>query len=132
MPDRQIEAEAFSRLQEVVAILRSDKGCPWDRKQTPGTLKKYLIEECRELAEAIDSGNEDAVCEELGDVYFILSLFGLIYTEQGKFTATDALNSITEKMIRRHPHVFANTPAGTEQELREQWEQIKQGEKKNL
>lgn len=132
MPDHQTEAEAFIRLQEVVATLRSDKGCPWDRKQTPGTLKKYLFEECRELAEAIDSGREEAICEELGDVYFILSLFGALFTEQGKFATTDALNCITEKMIRRHPHVFADAPAGTEQELREQWEQIKQREKKSL
>lgn len=129
MPHHQAELEAFIRLQEVVATLRSEQGCPWDRKQTPGTLKKYLLEECRELAEAIDSGHEEAICEELGDVYFILSLLGAILAEQGTFSCADALRQITGKMIRRHPHVFAGAPMGSEQELREQWERIKLDEK---
>ena len=129
MPLRQAGQEAFIRLQEVVATLRSEQGCPWDRKQTPSSLKKYLLEECRELAEAIDSGQEEAICEELGDVYFILSLLGAIFAGQGKFSCADALHQITGKMIRRHPHVFAGAPVGSEQELREQWERIKLDEK---
>ena len=129
MPDRQIEAEAFSRLQEVVAILRSDKGCPWDRKQTPGTLKKYLIEECRELAEAIDSGNEDAVCEELGDVLFLLLFISRLYESAGAFSLEDALTSNAAKMIRRHPHVFSGEVFNSREEQLREWDRIKRSEK---
>ena len=123
------DTEAFRRLQEIVTTLRGANGCPWDIRQTPASLKKYLLEECRELAEAIDSENKEDICEEIGDVYFILTMLTTMFTEQQGFTAGDALDRISAKMIRRHPHVVAGSATGDEQQLRRQWEQIKAEEK---
>ncbi len=122
--------DALARLLAIVARLRGEDGCPWDRKQTPATLKKYLLEETAELAEAIDSGDPDHIREEIGDCFFILAMLTTMFREQGLFAATDALEDIIAKMIRRHPHVFADQTAGSEQELRRQWEEIKAGEKR--
>ena len=126
-PDQ--ESATFERLRQIVAILRGPDGCPWDQRQTPGSLKKYLLEECRELAEAIDSGQEEAIAEETGDVLFILTLLIAMFEEQNRFTAESVLERIIDKMIRRHPHVFAGVPLGNEHELRLQWERIKAEEK---
>lgn len=128
-PEPTGDTEAFHRLQEIVRTLRGEHGCPWDIRQTPASLKKYLLEECRELAEAIDSGREEDICEEIGDVFFILTMLTTMFTEQERFTAADALERITAKMIRRHPHVFAGAAAGDEHHLRRQWERIKAEEK---
>ncbi len=118
------------RLDLIIKTLRGSQGCPWDQKQTPQTLKKYLLEETQELAEAIDQGDPGHICEEIGDLYFILNLLTLLYEEQGDFTTEDALNGIIKKMLRRHPHVFDHSTASTEEELRDQWERIKTEEKK--
>lgn len=120
---------ALDRLLHIVGRLRGDGGCPWDIKQTPASLKKYLLEECSELVEAIDTNKSEGVCEEIGDLFFILTLLTKIYTEQQQFTIEDVLDGIVAKMIRRHPHVFAGAPLSDEQELRDQWERIKQQEK---
>ena len=128
-PEPTGDTEAFRRLQEIVRTLRGEHGCPWDIRQTPASLKKYLLEECRELAEAIDSGRYEDICEEIGDVFFILTMLTTMFTEQERFTAADALERITTKMIRRHPHVFAGAAAGDEHHLRRQWERIKAEEK---
>ncbi len=117
------------RLKQIVAVLRGKNGCPWDIKQTPQTLKKYLLEETRELAEAIDEANPQHICEEIGDVYFILTLLTLLFEEENSFTTDDTWNGITQKMIRRHPHVFAGQRVHSEEELNTQWEQIKKEEK---
>jgi uncharacterized protein YabN with tetrapyrrole methylase and pyrophosphatase domain len=119
----------FSRLAEVVATLRGKSGCPWDIKQTPVSLKKYLLEECQELAEAIDNGGEKEVCEEIGDVFFILTMLIAMFTEQNKFTADDVFEGIIAKMIRRHPHVFSGASLTDVDELRAQWQRIKAQEK---
>ncbi|XOF32874.1 MAG: MazG nucleotide pyrophosphohydrolase domain-containing protein [Candidatus Electrothrix sp. YB6] len=127
------DVNPFQRLQQIVRTLRSDGGCPWDRKQTPQTLKKYLLEEAAELAEAVELGDPQHICEEIGDLYFILALLTTVFEEQSSFSADDALHLACEKMVRRHPHVFAassNDPPLSEQQLREQWEQIKKEEKK--
>ena len=124
------DTEAFRRLQEIVRTLRGEHGCPWDIRQTPASLKKYLLEECRELAEAIDSGRDEDICEEIGDVFFILTMLAAMFAEQERFTAEAALEGIATKMIRRHPHVFAGTVAGDDQDLRRQWERIKAEEKR--
>ena len=116
------------RLKQIVAVLRGKNGCPWDIKQTPQTLKKYLLEETRELAEAIDEANPQHICEEIGDVYFILTLLTLLFEEENS-TTDDTWNGITQKMIRRHPHVFAGQRVHSEEELNTQWEQIKKEEK---
>ncbi|CAK8722945.1 ATP diphosphatase [Candidatus Electronema halotolerans] len=124
--------QAFQRLEEIVRILRSERGCPWDQKQTAASLKKYLLEEAAELAEAIDQGDPALICEEAGDLHFVLALLLAICEEQGGCSAAAALNAACEKMRRRHPHVFAADQETTlsEAQLREQWERIKQEEKK--
>ena len=126
------QQHCLSRLEEIIGRLRSKNGCPWDKKQTPASLKKYLIEETRELAEAIDEGEPQHICEEIGDLFFILTMFCEMFKEQDAFTTDDALQTIIAKMIRRHPHVFNGLPAGNEQELRSQWQAIKEMEKKNI
>ena len=122
--------DALARLQQIIATLRSEKGCPWDIKQTPASLKKYLLEECHELADALEKDQEKEICEEIGDVLFILFMLINIFSEQGRFTADAVLEQINEKMIRRHPHVFAGVPIADEQALHAQWERIKALEKK--
>jgi len=122
---------AFVRLERLVATLRGPGGCPWDIRQTPPSLKKYLLEECRELAEAIDSGDEQAICEEMGDVYFILAMLTAMFVEQDRFTSEEVLAGIVAKMTRRHPHVFGDATVIGEQALREQWQHIKAQEKRS-
>jgi len=128
-PPRQERGSLFARLERLVATLRGPGGCPWDIKQTPLSLKEYLLEECQELADAIDSNDERVICEEMGDVYFILAMLAVMFSEQNRFTAEDAIEGIIAKMIRRHPHVFGDTPVTDEQALREQWRRIKEQEK---
>jgi nucleoside triphosphate diphosphatase len=127
----QESAAAFARLLHIVRTLRGEQGCPWDIKQTPLSLKKYLLEECQELIEAIDHGSHQDICEEIGDVLFILTMLTHLYTEQQRFTATDVFSAINDKMIRRHPHVFGDAQVTDEQELRAQWLRIKEQEKQS-
>jgi len=122
----------LTRLLEIVEKLRGHNGCPWDRKQTPGSIKKYLLEESEELAEAIETGDSAHICEEIGDLFYILSMLITMYKEQGLFSIEDVLEGISGKMIRRHPHVFAGLKTGTDTELRQQWEAIKAREKTEL
>lgn len=121
--------QKYAELLEIIRTLRGENGCPWDKKQTPETLKKYLVEECDELLEAITSGDTKNVCEEIGDLFFVLSMFVIMYEEQKAFSPTAPLNAICEKMIRRHPHVFEESICLNEEQLRKQWEQIKKAEK---
>jgi tetrapyrrole methylase family protein/MazG family protein/ATP diphosphatase len=130
-PSLQESAAAFARLLHIVRTLRGEQGCPWDIKQTPLSLKKYLLEECQELIEAIDHGSHQDICEEIGDVLFILTMLTHLYTEQQRFTATDVFSAINDKMIRRHPHVFGDAQVTDEQELRAQWLRIKEQEKQS-
>lgn len=123
--------DSFVRLQRIVAVLRGDQGCPWDIKQTPASLKKYLLEECRELAEAIDNGHPNDIREEIGDVFFILTMLAALFEEQQQFSANEAMEEVIAKMIRRHPHVFADAAVTDEHELRAQWERIKAQEKQS-
>ena len=120
----------LSKLQDIVQCLRGEHGCPWDKNQTPISIKKYLLEETTELAEAIEKGDSKHICEEIGDLFFILTILCEMFREQNASTADDALQSIIDKMIRRHPHVFAGIQTGTDQELRSQWEAIKRMEEK--
>jgi len=124
-------AAAFTRLEQVVATLRGENGCPWDIKQTPASLKKYLLEECHELAEAIDKGGEKEICEEIGDVFFILTMLIAMFAEHNHFTGGDVLDGIIAKMIRRHPHVFGNVSLADADELQAQWQRIKAQEKQS-
>ncbi len=119
--------EKFTELYDIITKLR--KNCPWDKKQTPESIKKYLIEEAEELAEAVSHKSSQHVCEETGDLLFILMMIIRIYEEDNNFTITDVLSKISNKMIRRHPHVFAGKETGSEDELKKQWETIKAQEK---
>lgn len=130
MPSPELRDE-FSRLYTIIKQLRSENGCPWDLRQTPASIKKYLLEETAELAEAIDREDAPHTCEEIGDLFYILILLIRMHEEQGSFHAHEVFAGIAEKMIRRHPHVFAGAKAGTESELHAQWEQIKAMEKKS-
>ena len=117
-------------LCNTVSRLRSRNGCPWDQKQTIRSLKKYFEEETNELIEAMSEDDPEHLCEEIGDVLFHLVLMAEISSEAGRFSMEDAINGINDKMIRRHPHVFAGSPPGNEEELKIQWEKIKSQEKK--
>lgn len=121
----------FSHLIETIEALRSEKnGCPWDRRQTTSSLVKYLQAEFDELLEAIAREDHDNLCEELGDLLFLVVMVATINQEQAHFTIADVVKGITEKLIRRHPHVFAGSQITDEEQLREQWQRIKAMEKK--
>lgn len=121
--------EQFLELLAIMARLRGEDGCPWDRKQTAQSLKSYVLEEAQELLEAIDSGDTDHIREELGDLLFHVVFLNHLFEEQGIFGMEDVLSGISKKMIRRHPHVFGNARVESEQELRRQWQEIKALEK---
>ena len=114
---------------EIVKKLRSAEGCPWDKEQSPSSLKRYLKEETQETIEAIDTNNPQHIKEELGDILYIIVLLAQIYNEEKLFNIGDVFDSISEKMIRRHPHVFGDEKIKTVAELREKWLEIKDIEK---
>lgn len=119
----------FYRLREVIQTLRGPGGCPWDQKQTHESLRKYLIEEAYELIDAINKEDDENLIEELGDVLLQVMLHSQIGEDDGYFSIEDVIRSVTEKMIRRHPHVFGEAVLETEEELSKSWEAIKQEEK---
>ena len=123
------ELSQFQELLKTIHCLRGKNGCPWDQKQTDVSLKKYFIEESSELLEAIDNNDSHETCEELGDLLFLILMLCEINAEQDLFTLSDVLTTINEKLIRRHPHVFAGVPAGDEESLKKQWQAIKAKEK---
>ena len=118
----------FSELREIIAKLRSEHGCPWDRKQTHESLKKCLTDECDEVIAAIDNQDTENLCEELGDVLFQVMFHSEIEAEQGNFTVDDVVNGICEKMIRRHPRIFGGEIPEVENE-KDLWEAIKKRER---
>jgi tetrapyrrole methylase family protein/MazG family protein len=114
-------------LVEIMARLR--RSCPWDREQTHTSLVRYLIEETFEVVEAIESGDEDDICEELGDLLFQVVFHAQLGTERGKFSVADVIDSLSNKMIRRHPHVFGDVAVANVDEVWANWEQLKSLEK---
>ncbi len=121
---------ALQQLIDVVAQLRSpDGGCPWDLAQTPETLTPYVIEEAYEVVDAIKSGDESAIAEELGDLLLQVVLQAQIASEAGSFSLTEVAEGITQKLIRRHPHVFGNVEVQSIDQVRQNWSQIKAAEK---
>ena len=122
--------EALQQLVDVVAQLRSPSGgCPWDLAQTPQTLTPYVIEEAYEVVDAIRSGDKNAIAEELGDLLLQVVLQAQIASEEGDFTLTEVAQGITQKLIRRHPHVFGDVEVRDAEEVHQNWEQIKAAEK---
>jgi len=130
MTSGKATGHALHKFLAIITRLRGEDGCPWDRKQTPASIKKYLLEETDELARAIDEGDPIHICEEIGDVFYILAMLCEMFEEQGEFNADDALTTISQKMIRRHPHVFAGRPTGDDKALKQQWEAIKRRERR--
>lgn len=115
----------------LVKTLRSDDGCPWDREQTPEQIKTYLLEEAYELLDALESGNHEDICTELGDLLFHIVFLAGIFEEAGDFNMSDVLQKITEKMIRRHPHVFGQAQVSSPEEVRDRWHETKMAEAKD-
>ena len=128
-PDPARLTPAFRELCEVVARLRSSTGCPWDREQTLDSIKPFTLEETYELLEAIDSGDDAAIVEELGDVLLQVVLDSQIAADEGRFDLNDVVAGLTRKMIARHPHVFGDQQASTAKDVTRHWDRIKQQEK---
>lgn len=120
--------KSLSRLVEIMALLRSERGCPWDREQTHQSLKTCAIEETYEVLEAIDSGNPDKLREELGDLLLQVVFHAQLAAEAGQFNIDDVIAAIVEKLIRRHPHVFSDTQVSGVSGVLENWEKIKRRE----
>ena len=119
----------FSQLNRIMRILRAPDGCPWDRKQTHESLRETCVEEAWEVADAIDRGNMDDLCEELGDLLMQITLHSEIARQHGEFTIDDVTGSICRKMISRHTHIFGTDRAKDSQEVLDLWEKNKQKEK---
>jgi len=131
IPSNQRETlDALQHLIEVVAKLRSpDGGCPWDLAQTRETLTPYVIEEAYEVVDAIRTGDHDAIAEELGDLLLQVVLQSQVASDEGQFDLSLVAQKISEKLIRRHPHVFADVTVENLDEIHRNWEQIKAAEK---
>jgi MazG family protein len=123
-------AAALTAFVEVIRRLRGPGGCPWDAKQTPDTLKTYMLEEAYELVEALDSREVDKIREELGDVLLHIVMISEMYRENDSFSLIEVIDDIRAKMIHRHPHVFGEEKAETLEELRSIWEKAKTAEGK--
>lgn len=128
-PDPGRLGPAFQNLCEVVARLRAPDGCPWDRIQTLETIKPYTLEETYELLEAIDSGADEAIVEELGDLLLQVILDSQIGADEGRFDLVEVVQRITEKMIHRHPHVFGEAVADSVADVAKHWHEAKGQEK---
>ncbi|AOV06303.1 nucleoside triphosphate pyrophosphohydrolase [Sporosarcina ureilytica] len=126
---REDRLKEWSTFREIIAKLRSPEGCPWDREQTHVTLKTYLIEEAHELLEAIAHEDDEGMIEELGDILLQVFLHAQIGEDDGYFAMEDVLQSIGEKMIRRHPHVFGDVDVENAEQVVQNWQEIKASEK---
>lgn len=127
--DESLLYKDFSYLRNIIAELRGPDGCPWDKKQTHESLRKYLVEECYELIEAINNQDIDHMVEELGDVLLQIMLHSQIGEDSGYFSVDDVVEGITEKMIRRHPHVFGEEKAESVEDVMKHWQKAKSLEK---
>src|SRR5215470_16075904 len=125
--------QEFDRLVDIMAVLRSPHGCPWDREQTIDSLKPFVLEETYEVLEAIDRHDHTALREELGDFLFEAVFVAQLESEDGHFTIADSLTSIADKLVRRHPHVFARDEStasiDSADKVVTRWEEIKAKER---
>ncbi|MDQ6807997.1 MAG: nucleoside triphosphate pyrophosphohydrolase [Verrucomicrobiota bacterium] len=121
----------FDRLRDVVRRLRAPDGCSWDRDQTNPSLAPAIIEEAYEVADAIRAGDDVNLCEELGDLLMVILMHAQIAEGAGRFTIEEALRGVTDKLVRRHPHVFGTSDARDSGAVLKQWDAIKRDEKKN-
>jgi tetrapyrrole methylase family protein/MazG family protein len=121
--------KGFSDLVAIMAKLRGEDGCPWDRRQTKEDLKPFLIEEAYEVLEALDRGDEQGLKEELGDLLFHIIFMARIAEEEGAFNIDDIIAGVTKKMVRRHPHVFGGSEVSGAHEVEANWARLKSTEK---
>jgi len=120
----------FERLVEILAVLRSEQGCPWDRQQDERSIANYFLEEVFEAIDAVAAADASALREELGDVMMEVVFLARIYAEKGRFTISDVLDGIVDKMTRRHPHVFEGRRVSSCREVVASWQEHKAAEKK--
>ncbi|QHW32143.1 nucleoside triphosphate pyrophosphohydrolase [Paenibacillus rhizovicinus] len=128
--DDRLRNRSFERLHEIVAILRSPEGCPWDKEQTHQSIRKNFIEETYEAIEALDNDDPDGMREEFGDVILQVMLHSQMEEEVGAFSVYDVIQTLNEKLLFRHPHVFGDAAAGDSREALQNWEQMKAEEKR--
>lgn len=121
--------ESFEKLVEIMATLRGENGCPWDKKQTYESLKECIANETEEVLEAVDKNDIENLCEELGDVLMNVLLYCQIAKERGDFTVEDVIEGVSAKMIRRHPHVFGDEKVESVEEGLALWNRVKEQEK---
>lgn len=119
------ETRAYGRLLDIIATLRGPEGCPWDRKQTPESIAPNLLEETYELIDAIESGNTENEREELGDLYLLVGMISYMHQQSGTFSIKEILDEISDKLVRRHPHVFGDEKRENPDEVVELWNSIK-------
>ena len=124
-PKDAVVNQQFARFYEIVRILRGPLGCPWDREQTPDSLKGFLLEEAFECIDAISSQDSEHVAEELGDVFLIAAMIGYVYEQSGEFRVERVFRDIGDKLIRRHPHVFSGAAELDSEAVKRQWDDIK-------
>ena len=122
-------ADTYEGLRGIIALLRAPDGCPWDREQTHASLRSDLLEECYEALEALDQGDPDAISEELGDLLVQVAFHCQIAEESGEFTDADVFRRVSDKLVRRHPHVFGDVKVQSVREVEENWEAIKEQER---
>lgn len=127
--DAALLNKEFVNLRRIIAELRGPNGCPWDQQQTHESLKKYLLEEAYELIDAINDDDTDAIISELGDVLLQVMLHAQIGEDEGMFSVDDVIEAISEKMIRRHPHVFGDTEVSGVDDVKNNWAEIKRSER---
>jgi len=127
----QSAGDRFQRLVEIMARLRAPGGCPWDREQTYDSIKPYTLEETYEVMDAIDRRDFPGLAEELGDFILQAVFYAQMAAEEKRFTISDSLDAINEKLVRRHPHIFADGDAETSSEVLQRWDEIKAQEKKD-
>ncbi|MEA2040153.1 MAG: nucleoside triphosphate pyrophosphohydrolase [Thermodesulfobacteriota bacterium] len=122
-------SKAIISLVDLVALLRGPGGCPWDARQTDSTVKTYLLEEAYEVLDAISRSSAPEVCSELGDLLFQILFLAQLAAERKEFDFVDVVETVTEKMIRRHPHVFGETKVDNAEDVALNWTKIKEAEK---
>jgi MazG family protein len=128
-PEPKEAGEAFARFVELIARLRAPGGCPWDREQTHESLKPMTLEEAYEVVEAIDRGDDQELAGELGDLLLQVVFHSQLAAEGNRFGVVEVIERVSEKMVRRHPHVFADHPASTPGEVLRNWEALKEEER---
>jgi MazG family protein len=127
--DKDALSRSLFALIDLLSKLRGPDGCPWDALQTDSTIRMYVLEEAYEVVDAVERGSPEDVCQELGDLLFQILFLASLGEERGEFDFVDVIERITEKMKRRHPHVFGTVEANSAEEVAENWQEIKKREK---